>query len=174
MSNISEAKQERITFIIDISNNIDNNFFYSIKDTDTSYITLLEGIINEIKSFVRLKGYISNTKVDFSLYTFADKLNEVINFTEASYFLELLKEKNFSSKEINDKVRDVSPIFLKMGVNSVSLFNTEFNFNNRIIFFYSSDVPVTIDVKTISLINKSFNMYFDIIFLHNKLKKSLT
>ena len=106
MSNIAEAKPEKITFIIDISSNIDKNFFLVMKDNETSYLTLIDGIINEIKSFVRLKGYISSTNIVFSLFVFTNKLNLLINFTEASLFLEFVKEKQIVSNENKDIIKD--------------------------------------------------------------------
>ena len=171
MSNIAEAKPEKITFIIDISSNIDKNFFLVMKDNETSYLTLIDGIINEIKSFVRLKGYISSTNIVFSLFVFTNKLNLLINFTEASLFLEFVKEKQIVSNENKDIIKDLSSVFTTVENNSFNSLNNEFNLNNRIIMFYTSDVPIEIDESIIKKIKKSFNFFFDIVYFHNKIKK---
>jgi hypothetical protein len=173
---IEDSKLEYLVFVIDLSKEILEDDFYQISG---SKITRYNLIFDEILNFCKLKDYVSNSKIQFSLYTITDSLNKVIPFSTIRDFdtqLSQCRDVLVNSISLYEEFLDLGIIF-KEGVqltyqnkNSKEMIERE-SITRFILFYNRYKTPVINSIEnefnTISF-HRLKDFCLDCIFIRKK------
>lgn len=169
---IEDNRQEKIAFIIDLSDEILREDFVNFNGEKVERIKIL---FDEISNFIKLKDYFSSRPTEFALYIYTDKLRKEIGFCEVKEFDIMFNQMRNNAKnfviEPNDYL-DLAQIF-KEATGNLNLSGKANEVIYRYILFYNrSDIPATNsndrEYNTMTFIRLS-NFFFDVVFMRRKI-----
>jgi hypothetical protein len=179
---IEDNKQEKISFVVDLHEEIFKEDFIGVNNEKVERINV---IFDEICNFVKLKDYFSSKATEFALFTYTDKLNKEIDFSGLKEFInDLVQVRNKIKNQVvafSDYL-DLTEIYSE-SINYLGKLNVNFNkesnfvYNNEIIlrtilFYNRSEIPaINSNEKDFNLITfiRLTNFYFDVIFFRKKI-----